>query len=141
MSRIRNHLTYANVVATLALIIAVAGGTTAIAITAAKNSVTTKSIRDGNVTAKDLGRIRSIAERGQLSDPVSGDGTPGSAFAIARCPSGSQLLGGGVLGGEVVASAPVSGKRPGWQGSILSDAGPTGSVKVTALCLLRRPTG
>ncbi len=56
MDRLRRHLTYANVAATLALIVAVAGGTTAIAMkaTAPKNSVTTKSIRPYNVTAGDL---------------------------------------------------------------------------------------
>ena len=41
MRRLRRHLTYANVAATLALLIAIAGGTTAIAgSNAPKNSVT-----------------------------------------------------------------------------------------------------
>ncbi len=59
MDRIKPHLTYANVTATLALIVAVAGGTTAIAMkaTAPKNSVVSKSIRPYNVTARDLTRL------------------------------------------------------------------------------------
>ena len=59
MNWLRRNLSYANVTATLALVIAVAGGTTAIAMkaTAPKNSVTTKSIRPYNVTARDLTRL------------------------------------------------------------------------------------
>ncbi len=65
MNWLRRNLSYANVAATLALVIAVAGGTTAIAMktTAPKNSVSTKSIRPYNVTARDLTRL--IEVRGQ----------------------------------------------------------------------------
>ncbi len=70
--RIRKHLSYSNVVATLALVIAVAGGTTAIAgkVTAPKNSVTSKSIREGNVTAKDLAGLSSVRQQIQITDPT-----------------------------------------------------------------------
>ena len=57
MKPLKHHLTYANVVATLALIVAVAGGSTAIAISAKKapkNSVTSASIVDGSVTGRRI---------------------------------------------------------------------------------------
>ena len=71
MNWLRRHLTYANVTATLALVIAVAGGTTAIAMkaTAPKNSVTTKSIRPYNVTARDLTRLIEVQRSDDFNDP------------------------------------------------------------------------
>ena len=61
MRRIKRHLSYANVAATLALIIAVAGGTTAIAGSKApKNSVASSSIKPFNVTAANLAGIRVV---------------------------------------------------------------------------------
>ncbi|MGZ5388248.1 MAG: hypothetical protein ACXWGS_12645 [Solirubrobacterales bacterium] len=141
MSSIRKRMTYANVVATLALIVAVAGGSTAIALQAAapKNSVTTKSIRKGNVTADDLGRIEQVVASAPLNDAIAGDGIDGSAFAIARCPRGAELVGGGVAGGRVHSSSPVRDRRLGWEGTIVDDGGPTNGIRVTALCLLRKP--
>ena len=51
----RAKLSYANVVATLALMVAVAGGSTAIAMNVGKNSVKASSIKAGNVTAPRAG--------------------------------------------------------------------------------------
>jgi hypothetical protein len=53
MTPIRRHLTYANVVATLALFVALGGGAYAVA-TAPKNSVISKSIKNGQVKEADL---------------------------------------------------------------------------------------
>jgi hypothetical protein len=53
MARIRSHLTYANVMATIAVFIALGGGAYAV-YTAPKNSVVTKSIKDGAVTYPKL---------------------------------------------------------------------------------------
>ena len=81
----RRHLTYANVVATLALVVAVGGGSTAIAISAKKapkNSVTSASITDGSVTAKDLARINIV------SAPF---------FSTANCAANEKLTGGGAI--------------------------------------------
>ena len=65
--RIKRHFSYANVAATLALIIAVAGGTTAIAGgKAAKNSVASSSIKPFNVTAGDLAGVRVVQVAGQF---------------------------------------------------------------------------
>ena len=68
MRRLKPHLTYANVAATVALIIAVAGGTTAIAGSkAGKNTVASSSIKPYNVTARDLAGIRVVEVDGQFS--------------------------------------------------------------------------
>jgi hypothetical protein len=53
LRRLRPRLSYANVIATLALFIALGGGAYA-AVTAPKNSVTSRSIRNGQVKRVDL---------------------------------------------------------------------------------------
>jgi hypothetical protein len=57
MSRLRRSLTYANVMATIAVFIALGGGAYAVS-KAAKNSVVTKSIKNDAVTTK---KIRDLA--------------------------------------------------------------------------------
>lgn len=54
MRRIRERLTYANIVATLALVVAIAGGGTAVAMAVAKNSVGSPQIINGSIKHKDL---------------------------------------------------------------------------------------
>ena len=97
MHRLRRHLNYANVTATLALIIAVAGGATAIAgSNAPKNSVTSSSIKPHNVTASDLAGVRVVQETGQFS-------------ALAHCRPREQLLGGG---GSLISPAGDTSAYP-----------------------------
>jgi hypothetical protein len=84
LRRLWSNLTYANVVATIALVVAISGGATAIAITASKNSVTTKSIRSGAVRASDLGSTFVRTAEGTVQ-------------ASARCLKGERVLGGGGL--------------------------------------------
>jgi hypothetical protein len=84
-SWLKARLTYANVVATLALIVAVAGGGTAIALSVGKNSVTTKSIKPGNVTARDLAGARVAT--------ALGSGTS-SGTTVSCLPSERMLAGG-----------------------------------------------
>src|SRR5438045_1761888 len=70
----RRHLTYANVVASLALFIALGGGAYA-ALTPPKNSVTTLQVKNGSLLAKDF-------KRGQLKAGRRGaQGLPGAAGA------------------------------------------------------------
>ena len=102
--RIKPKLTYANVVATLAMFVAVAGGTTAIALTAGKNTVTTKSIKPGNVTARDLGPIETVVKTETLP-------TGGPTVMRVFCPPKSRALAGGGAGQHVNSSYPVPG---GW---------------------------
>ncbi len=127
MHRLKPHLSYANVAATLALIIAVAGGTTALAGSkAAKNSVASSSIKPFNVTARDLAGIRVV----QVSSPVN---------AFARCSRSERLLGGG--GSPVPAGGPLGTSRPGDNGWFVQQGGGPEDVVVAAyaLCLKAKP--
>src|SRR5688500_18610668 len=94
----RKHLSYANVAATLALVIAVAGGSVAVAGSvkkAPKNSVTSSGIRPNNVTAPDLTRIIRVNGQTTLTDPGAPDGNFTAATASVACPAGSRVLSGG----------------------------------------------
>jgi hypothetical protein len=124
MHRLKPHLSYANMAATLALIIAVAGGTTAIAGgKAAKNSVASSSIKPFNVTAGDLAGIRIVQVNGQVS-------------AFAPCRRGERLLSGG--GG---AGGPLGASRPGENGWFVQQgSGPEDRPVIAyAACLRAKP--
>ena len=56
----RRHLTYANVMSTLAMFLVVAGGT-ALAASVKKNSVSSNSIKDNAVLSKDLKNGKAVA--------------------------------------------------------------------------------
>ena len=141
MDRIRRHASYANVTATLALIVAVAGGTTAIAVksTAPKNSVTSKSIRPYNVTARDLTRLIEVRGQTTFSDPGSADGVSVSATATAPCPAGTRVIsGGGFVDSDqaaLIGSDPIS---EGWVVSAKADGANQVTITVIARCLSKR---
>jgi hypothetical protein len=119
MKKLRPRLSYANVVATLALVIAVAGGTTAIAVSKApKNSVVSSSIKPYNVTADDLAGIRVVT-------------AVASGTAVASCARGERLLGGGASG-DLAASFPSNNNT--WVG-----VSGSGGVTAYALCLKAKP--
>jgi hypothetical protein len=121
---VRRHLTYSNVAATLALVIAIAGGTTAIgASKAPKNSVASSSIKPYNVTAGDLAGIRVASAFGQFK-------------VVATCRSGERLLsGGGSSPGGIGSSSP---ENNGWS---VEQASGSGNLPVSAfaLCLKAKP--
>jgi hypothetical protein len=125
MHRLRRNLNYANVAATLALIIAVAGGTTAIAGgKAAPNSVASSSIKPHNVTARDLAGIRVVQANGQFS-------------AFAPCARGERLVGGG---GSAPAGDSLGASRPGGNGWFSQQgSGPETHLTAYALCLKVKP--
>jgi hypothetical protein len=125
MQRLREHLTYANVAATLALVIAVAGGTAIAGGKAAKNSVASSSIKPHNVTASDLAGIRVVEVTGQFS-------------AFAPCSRRERLLGGG---GSPVTGGPLGASRPGQNGWFVQQgAGPEDRpMTAYALCLRGKP--
>ena len=56
VEKLRAKLTYANVVATIALFLAVGGGATAIALSLPKNSVTSKQLAKGAVKTPDIAK-------------------------------------------------------------------------------------
>lgn len=139
----KKHLSYSNVAATLALVIAVAGGTTAIAakVTAPKNSVTTKSIRPHNVTARDLTRMIEVRGESTFDDPAPPNGTFSVGAATASCPAGTRVVtGGGFVNGSGVIS--ITGSVPvaeGWVLSARGDGTNTATLTAIAWCLSKKP--
>ena len=141
-TKLRRHLTYANVTATIALIAAVGGGTTAIALQG-RNTVGTKDIKPGHATGNDLSEIRVVRKLGTVND-TSGPGDNWSGgFVVARCPKGTRLLSGGGRvdplssgRGALTRSEP---KGNGWLVTANQDTGQPATIRATALCLKRRP--
>jgi hypothetical protein len=121
----RRHLTYANVASTLALLAAIAGGTTAIAASSApKNSVTSSSIRPYSVTARDLAGIRVVQANGQFA-------------AFATCRRAERLIGGG---GMSPAGDNLGASRPGANGWFVQQgSGSDTHVIAYAICLKAKP--
>jgi hypothetical protein len=141
MHRLGRYLSYANVTATLALFAAVAGGTTAIAMKGAapKNSVTSKSIRPYNVTARDLTRLIEVRAKTTFQDPAPADGIFTGADAIAVCPTGSLLYTGGGGVDNVRANLSTSGPtHDAWVVHARGDGTNEANVFATAWCLSMR---
>jgi hypothetical protein len=125
MGGFRKHLSYANVAATMALVIALAGGATAIAGSkAAKNSVVSSSIKPFNVAARDLAGIRLVQANGQFS-------------AFASCSRRERLLGGG---GNAPVGDNLGASRPGDNGWYVQQGNsPQTHVSAYAICLKSKP--
>ena len=97
LSKFRSRFTYANIVATLALFVAL-GGSSYAAISLSKNSVRSKHIAKGQVKASDIGRNAvSSATVKDLSLLVS-DFAPGQ-IPRAFSTHGSTAVGAILLGG------------------------------------------
>ena len=110
------RLSYANVVATLALFIALGGGAYAIA-TLPKNSVTTIQVKNGSLLAKDF-------KKGQLKAGPRGPAGPAGATG-AKGAKGDP----GAAGAAGAAGAPGTAGTPGAAGTAKAYAyisGPTG---------------
>src|SRR5689334_23168094 len=99
MSRIRRHVTYANVVASLALFLAL-GGVGYAAMKLPKNSVGTKQLKNGAVTGNKIAGATkkqlmgsSGADVGPAGPqgPPGPQGEPGSARAYARVSGTGEL--------------------------------------------------
>ena len=133
LKELRQHLSYANVVATLALVIAVAGIPTAVAVTnkPGKNTVTSKSIKRGNVTARDLADVGVVL--------AQGDG----ASLTATCEPNEKLLGGGgAVTPAVTNQIPNPAlriSRPEGNGWVIGSHAPSNATAY-ALCLSAKPT-
>ena len=122
-------LTYANVMSTLAMVLALSGGATAVAVGIGKGSVGAKQVRKGAVRAQELGPVIVRSQSG-----------PGISQGIATCQKGERVLsGGGTVtstgggGPPVLRSSEPLGNRS-WK---VVGAGETGPVTATAhaLCL------
>jgi hypothetical protein len=161
--KLRSRLSYANVMATIAVFIAL-GGTSYAAV-----SITGRDVRNESLTGRDVrnnslvGRdLRGISGRDVRNnsltgadvtrlgrrDFVSGELTPatqivqtnatvssnGNEFALASCPSGQVVLGGGFNGdipGNVAGSLPVGPANWGVQ---VIGASPGLPFQVYAVC-------
>jgi hypothetical protein len=120
LARLRAHLTYANVVATLALFLALGGASyAAIRVGSGSiinNSVRTQDLRNNDIRSKDI-RNRTIQGGDILTDTIKGqqvrestlskvpdadtlDGADSTSFRVG-CPAGTQRHGGGCI--ETVA--------------------------------------
>jgi len=131
--RLTRHLTYANVVATLALLLAVGGGTAYAAnrligarqiarnaIDSKKvrdNSLTSADVRDGSLTAKDFKRGVLPANGGAGADGASGsngaDGANGAAGPVG--PAGPAGRDGAGLVAFKDFGAVAIGSAYSWQ--------------------------
>jgi hypothetical protein len=147
MDVLKGKLTYANVVATAALIIAVAGIPTAVAVTTAKvkkNSITSKQIKPGAIKASDLANgavtAAKIADGNVTAGKLAGirrvadEHGPGGS-ALAACADTERLLGGGAFtgGGTVQVSYPASLRQ--WNVAASGGA----ATNAYALCLKNTP--
>jgi hypothetical protein len=98
MRRIRSHLTYANVMATIAVFIALGGGTTAVALSGS-NTVFSDDIVNNQVRSADV-----------RNDTLSG---PGGLRAVDLAPSsvGASEVANGSLNDEDIDSDPQVNTR------------------------------
>ncbi len=118
MTSMRGKLSYANVVATLALVLAVAGIPSAAAITAGKvkkNSITSKQIKPGAIRASDLasGAVSSakLADRSVTASklgPVRQVNATNNtnSLTIAQCAANERLISGGGFSSPMTTNAP-----------------------------------
>jgi hypothetical protein len=113
MARLRSRITYANVTATLALFLALAGGTTAIALSG-KNSVASDDIIKGQVKSSDIGGSQ-VANGDLAKDSVSGGKVkPETLFGGdigADAIGASEIAAGAVGAPEIIDGAVGSGEQ------------------------------
>ncbi|MEA2347968.1 MAG: hypothetical protein QOG62_1755 [Thermoleophilaceae bacterium] len=131
---VRSHLTYANVMATIAVFGVLGGG--AYAATAAKNTVTSKSIKNGQVKLGDLA-TDSVDSAKVLDDSLTGTDVNESSLALpapqlaAGSVTGLTIADGSVAGTDIIAPAAWQPLVPGlhWALSANSDYRPASCYK------------
>jgi len=154
--RAPRKLTYANVVSTLALVLVLAGGTAY----AANHYLITKTSQIKPSVLKDLrGRAGQSGAAGAPGAPgatgatgpagISGYTQVASAtttnpigaqdVAIANCPSGESVLGGGAFGSAVATGQSITTSEPansdtGWLVAMSNSSGTADTFTVYAIC-------
>src|SRR5947209_20486136 len=101
----RRHLTYANVVSTLALF-AVLGGTGYAAVTLSRNSVGSPQIRNGQVRNADLARNAVASGKVRDHSLLRRDFRAGEIPAGPRGPKGDPGALAGKAGGDLTGTYP-----------------------------------
>jgi hypothetical protein len=104
MRALRNHLTYANVMSTIAMVLALGGATALAAGHLGKNSVTSKSIKNGAIKTADLkggavtnAKLGGDAVKGaNIADGAVGIGDVAASLHL-QCRGGTQYLQGGCI--------------------------------------------
>jgi hypothetical protein len=107
----------------------------------ANDAVVQRTLAPFSVGASALGDTTTVSTPIADSDPTANDfAWTTSPSAVAVCPEGSILLGGGVSitsstfhRGFVQTSAPASDR---WEGTISTDTGGASPSRVYAICLL-----
>jgi hypothetical protein len=139
---IRKHLSYANVTATLALVVAIGGGT-AFALRG-KGTVTSYKIRNGNVTGVDLSSTKIVTKAFSVPDTKASDDEWGGGGTAVFCPRGFRLIGGGGAAppgssGRAAISRSSPNGDGGWTVTAQQDSGKTQHGYAFALCIRKRP--
>lgn len=125
---LRSKLTYANVVATLALVLAIGGGTVYAAVKLGKNDVKSKNIAKGAVRGSDLGKNAVTSPKVKNGSIEAGDLAAGVIPQIEANVTGSAT--GGPQGGINSASQtplPLNGTtsftpQPGEVAAVAAEA-------------------
>ena len=93
LSRFRARLTYANVMATIAVFVAL-GGSSCAAVQLSKNSVRSKHIKNGQVKTADLGRNAVTSAEVRDGGLLAQDFAAWAAAAGRAGPRGPQGIAG-----------------------------------------------
>jgi hypothetical protein len=113
VKRLRDHVTYANVVSTLALFIALGAGTAFAATQLAPKSVGAKQLRPGAVTADKIRKkavtapkIKSLAvKQGKIANGAV------TAAKIANGAVGAEKIANGAVGAEKIPNDSITGEK------------------------------
>lgn len=89
MARIGTHIGYANVMATVAVFIAL-GGSSYAAATLARNSVKTEQVKNGEIKTADIGKNAVTADKVKDHSLLAEDFKPGQLAAGAQGPPGER---------------------------------------------------
>lgn len=132
MKQLRKHLTYANVMSSIAVFLILGGGAALAASQLAKNSVGSKQLKKNAVTAAKIKRnavttakIRNRAVTGAKIDLATLGTVPSAVHAGAADSAGNANTVGGSSLGKVFAKLPVS---------TTTTLGTFGAFKFSATC-------
>lgn len=111
--RIRAHLTYSNVMSTIAVVFAIGGASAYAASHLPNNSVTSKTIKNGQVMTKDLHknavRTAKIANGAVTSSKIA-DQAVGTDQIAANAVTAAQIANNAVTTGKIAANSVTTGQ-------------------------------